>query len=459
MGDNWKYIYWLIPLIVLVFVVARVYLPEGMWSKLTKSGNFIDNAKAALSSLVGTKEVAAQPTQVNAEHKEALTKLVGVIEKAIKSPREDCFVSYGGFPGDLEKRGTQIDLVKEKILVKTREGKIIDAPLSRELSEKLTGVKFKPCVIATDKVAKNFYDNFLLGTSSCPGCVGNEECSKKCKQPYWHTVDQITIKTPDEISYDEVEDQNLQDGGLLFKAEEGNICFFPTKGLLGSNEQGLNPKFLAEKNSFSLPRLVSSGVLPSCELPQEFVKYRSVELQAEPSGMKNVHLCKDIVGEGDCVSLCQDKLGFILLPEKGCWVAISAIGGEVTSRHCAWGVAEPFVISEENIYEVSGEFYPKQQYLNYALTESNIKIIPETFSGDEVAKRLNEVYSWPTDKALICLDSYWYACEEDLVDKQLEFTGISSKRLPLTFKCSKEGKDFFWKIVEKESSGGITIQN
>ncbi len=73
----------------------------------------------------------------------------------------------------------------------------------------------KPCVVGEGNAAQNFYDNYLK----------DKQCESNCLNDY--STATIEFSAGGTI-YVNGQERNLKDGNFLFKAKDGNICFFPT---------------------------------------------------------------------------------------------------------------------------------------------------------------------------------------------------------------------------------------
>jgi len=429
---------YLVPLIVLVLVGTIIFIaPDSLFSGIRQAASSVVNLA---NYTIGAEEVEGKSTRVSPATEKAFTDLVDTMVEMAKSPRSNCFQRYTSFP-ELDRESLTLSSAGASVTL--TDGKIIDQELTNKLTEKIKAINYQPCVIGeTEEVTENFFNAFLT----------QEFLFESPKNPYWAAVESISFfgeKENNKISYtlSKKTEEELNDGKIIFKADNGNICFFLT-----TERAGLDKRYLDEENDFSLPRLLDSGALDLCASSQEITKYNSIELRTTlDSEPRIVHHCQDILGRGDCSSICQDRTSFSLPDERGCWVLISVLGASVDSNYCAWGLAEPFSINSINIMEYNEKNYPRQQYFNSPLIESNVKIIPPTFNGDEIPKRMIEQYPWPAEKSFLCLDSSWYICDESRIDQEKEYLGI-------TLKCTKEENNFFWIILEKEPVSGIVIK-
>ena len=265
-----KLIYYLIPLIVLILVVMWQFGPEGLFEGMKEAVTGVVNIT------IGAEELTGEKPTIPEEHRKAIRKLVDTIKGMVDSERTNCFANYGKLP-DLGEEGTSISfqLKGDKTVMVIGGG----AGGKQEVSyEEIEG--FKPCVIAgpentnekaNDKVvAENFYDNFLRKDFDCAGC-DMWVCPEGCDVPYWTMSKQIIIKEKETIVYDGTVG-DFEDGGWLYKNNNGYICFFPTVdgdifgNCDGSNADGLDDDCLGEDpdEDISIPRQVREEKLITC---------------------------------------------------------------------------------------------------------------------------------------------------------------------------------------------------
>jgi len=255
-----KLIYWLIPLIILLL----------WWGWQTDAfASMADTVKGMVKVSVGTEELEGVEPTIPSDHEAAINKLVATIEKMKDAKGTNCFANYklkdygtgSGLP-DLGEKGTSISFKWDEDNKFTRMriggGAGGDQDIGR-LYKEIEG--FRPCVIAGGSAAEVFYYNFLKERIEKGG-------ERKIPGDYYSEVQnvQIAYDGENEITHDSgISD--LEDGGWLFKAEDGIVCFFPTFDGLGGcngNENGLDDVCTLNAEKESIPNRWKDGTLEKC---------------------------------------------------------------------------------------------------------------------------------------------------------------------------------------------------
>jgi len=236
-----KPIKYILPIIVLVLLVLWQFGPEGILEEIKDTvGGMVE---WGFNVSKGAKELKVEEPTIPPRHEEAMGNLLDTIKLMLDSSNENCFMKYDGLP-DLGEKGTSFifklsdDRKKTKVIVVGGEQEVLK--LYQEIP------RLKPCVIAgktpSDKnVAEDFYNNFLSENPEKGGM-------------YYKTVNQIRIFSDGENRIEQDYGKNdLEDGGWLFKAEDGIVCFFPTYdgdpfGICDSDETGLDDDCLPKLN-------------------------------------------------------------------------------------------------------------------------------------------------------------------------------------------------------------------
>lgn len=210
-------------ILYVIALVAMVLLAMWFISLFGGTKALWGGAKSIVPNItIGAEEVKGEEVMLPKEHEDAVRKLVDTIEQMIGSGKSNCFGNYklkdygtgSGLP-DLEEEGTVIKLEKDRIEISRGERMAID--LTKELREKMK--RFKPCVIAGSRVAKNFYNQFL---------IERMQDFTLLETPYSQEVSNIVLLEKETIFYDGVEG-DFEDGGWLYKDGGGLVCFFPTR--------------------------------------------------------------------------------------------------------------------------------------------------------------------------------------------------------------------------------------
>jgi hypothetical protein len=232
-----KAIFWIIALVF--FVLMLVWSPS-LWGSIKDSWEKIKPEVG-----FGAPEVAGGKPTLPVEQEKALNRMQETIQYMLNSSKNNCFANYdlrfpfpsgNGLP-PLGEEGTSItfryrpDKQPEGTEMIVTSG----AGGSQEVSYRFFPT-MRPCVVAwgyasdAQSAPTNFYYQFL-NLNPLVGTVSGS---------YYVHSDLITIKydtgktflatNENRIAY-EKENRKLydfQDGGYLFKGEEGDICFFPT---------------------------------------------------------------------------------------------------------------------------------------------------------------------------------------------------------------------------------------
>ncbi|MFH1682176.1 MAG: hypothetical protein ABIA37_00105, partial [Candidatus Woesearchaeota archaeon] len=262
-----KIVYYIIPLVVLVLMVMWQYGPDGLFDDLKGS------VKGILNVSVGSeKMIAGKPTSPGNEA-EAIKNLVDTIKQMAKTKDTNCFLNYGGLP-ELQGSSLTLQLKGDKLAVVVGGG----AGGKQEVSyEEISGIK--PCVIAgkgnsayltkstaanSKNFADNFYDNFLKDGAYCQGC-NNWQCPEGCKVPYWLEINTLTLSGK-QIQYTDLlgiqdfqQEKNFEDGGWLYKNNDGYVCLFPTT-LTSNDADGLDNDYTAGFGTNSILSRTSHGL-------------------------------------------------------------------------------------------------------------------------------------------------------------------------------------------------------
>lgn len=214
---------WIIPLVILILLGIWLYGGGGLLDKIKGTANA---TKAYLPDVqVGAKEVTASPANVPEAHKVAILKLAGAIQNMKQSPQQQCFEPYGKLPA-LGEEGTVIELSSSGAAIKVQQkegGGQIDTALTQEFNDKTQGVQY--CVVAEEPYTENFARAFL---NTEPW---NTKLLTLRGGDHYVIVRNIRITNEggsvNTIDYG-LDSSALNDGGILYKAADNTVCFFPT---------------------------------------------------------------------------------------------------------------------------------------------------------------------------------------------------------------------------------------
>ncbi len=262
---------WIIPLVILILLGIWLYGGGGLLDKIKGTANA---TKAYLPDVtIGAKEITASPAKVPEEHKAAILKLADAIKNMKQSTQQECFEGYGGLPvlGDEE---TVIELSSSGAAIKVQQkagGGQIDAALTREFNDRTQGVQY--CVIAEEPYAENFARAFLNAEP------WNTKLLTLRGEDHYVIVRNIRITNEggsvNTIDYG-LDSSALNDGGILYKAADSTVCFFPTTaGGSTCRTRGtfLNPLEVLDDDclgsgvsELALKRQLEQGLLQRCQL-------------------------------------------------------------------------------------------------------------------------------------------------------------------------------------------------
>ena len=190
-----------IMLIFLAVFLVAIFCPDCLSYALTGGAERLGDS--ALSDLRKDK-FEKTPLEVDAEVEKAYNNILDILRKEGNGP---CLIKHETFPTKFKdsriilshvEDGTFVELVNEK---------------NQRITKTIAG-RF-PCVVLAD----NFYDNYLDGSKCQPG-----ECL-----PDYLIVNYIIIVDDDDIYVNDPDKKmDFKDNNFVFKASDGQVCFFPT---------------------------------------------------------------------------------------------------------------------------------------------------------------------------------------------------------------------------------------
>ena len=429
-----KIVYYIIPLVVLVLLVMWQYGPSGLFVELK------DTVKKITNTSIGSEKIIAGKPTTPAGEEESIKRLVDTIKTMAASSDKNCFLNYGGLP-NLQGSSLTLRLKGDSMSVVIGGG----AGGKQEVAyEEISGIR--PCVIAgtaseaekrihpeiSGTIPSTFYNNFLKEGALCPGCDG-WNCPEGCAVPYWLKVSGITL-SGNQIYYQDFtgrdNNQKLEDGGWIYKNNDGYVCFFPAAYF--NSASGLNNKYLSGSEAGSIAYGIRHGIITLCS-QDRWEKYQSIELFDRQTALpyeKVSQLCTGLIGSKDCQPDVTKTMGGSYLPQQeatqGCWV-VATQKQLFNNQYASAEAVEGQIIlpsSPHTPYEGSG----------------NIQLVSGTIFGNEDAKKSLREKTWKSfsDKALLCLNHHWYVCRPGKVGEVLT---VSNKK----YNCTLENNVFTWR--------------
>ena len=186
----------------LVVVLLYIIGPEAILPKLAEGAE-----KIADSTLSGLKKDKFEKPQLDTDKnvEETYENIVNVLRSGGNGP---CILNHKPLVNDF--KGFKI------ILSQAEQGIFVQLENNQKQTVKSNTISGKkPCVVGEGNAAQNFYDNYLK----------DKQCESNCLNDY-SAVD-IEFQTSNTI-FVKGQKRDLKDGNILFKAKNGNICFFPT---------------------------------------------------------------------------------------------------------------------------------------------------------------------------------------------------------------------------------------
>ncbi|MBD3249773.1 hypothetical protein GF336_07035 [Candidatus Woesearchaeota archaeon] len=229
-----RIIVYLILIITAILIIGVFFAPSGFLNRVA------EKSKIFQAFLPEQPEGKFQPTTEYPKKVETAFFDFIVLLKSNKKMdfKRECYIEHGGFDY-LEDYFLVILKSSSDTLIELRnkEGKAIER-------EKIKGLT--PCVVAgKNKAAKNFYD-YWIGSN---GGYGPRFSDASTLTISWDGHPEINANLPDFTL-----DSEMKDNNLLYYAEEGRICFFPTYdySTLNSWNSGLDAGHIPKiKNSLT----------------------------------------------------------------------------------------------------------------------------------------------------------------------------------------------------------------
>lgn len=187
-------------LIFLAVAFLAFYSPEGLAPKIAAGAEWI-----ADKALGGSREekFEKKALQVDPAVKAAYEDIVKKLGDQGKGP---CILRHTAFPKDFNDFTISLTEVPDGIFAEVINKKG-QKPFSTTIAGKV------PCVV-WEEGAKNFINNHLDGS----------KCTSNCPLDYWN-VSSITFTDRSHI-YVDGDKKDIEEGNLLFKNRDGDVCFF-----------------------------------------------------------------------------------------------------------------------------------------------------------------------------------------------------------------------------------------
>lgn len=191
-------------IIIAFLLVVLVYFlwPDAILPKAAQAADQIaDNTLSGLKKDKFDKVIVE--TDKNAE--EMYGSLVNNLRSQGNGP---CILSHKPLAGDFKGFKIMMSEDPQGIFIRLENNK-------KQVISPVTISGKKPCVVGEGSAAQNFYDNYLKG----------KKCESNCLNDY--STASLEIQDSGSIIVNGKK-RSLDDGNLLFKTKDGNICFFPT---------------------------------------------------------------------------------------------------------------------------------------------------------------------------------------------------------------------------------------
>ena len=197
----------IISFIILLVLLAVVigYIIWGPDAVLQKLASWSDSIADSILGPLRKEQMEQSSAGTSKDVESSYENIVSALRNEGTGP---CLLNYRPLTADF--KGHKI------ILSKSDNGIFVELMDKRGISVKQNTIGGKiPCVVGEGEAARNFYDNYLKGVV----------CEPKCKNDY--SIANIEIKDSESI-YINGKKRSLKMENLLFKAKDGNVCFFPT---------------------------------------------------------------------------------------------------------------------------------------------------------------------------------------------------------------------------------------
>ncbi len=257
--------FWIIPLVALIIIALVYWGPEGFYQNMKELGDTVSGYVPNVS--IGMNELNASAVALPAGQAGEISALKSMITKMLDSPDNNCFGDFGGFKSDLGNgdKTTTITFYYDNTPQMTKM-KVVNGIGNVYAIYNFSGMR--PCIIAgRDNEAENFYRHYVKGEPNLftpyyrVAVEGIAQGLKISYQNEWSSYNGNTLEVlgwPDDFSVND-EGNNFDNGGLLFKGNNKDICFFPTNKEIDYDDDGIEADIVKE-----LKQKVKNGNLPTC---------------------------------------------------------------------------------------------------------------------------------------------------------------------------------------------------
>ena len=463
---KYKVIFYLLPLFALVFGGMMYYGPDGFFEKMKD----IVGGTEDFVPTVGLRNLSSPEISVDPAVQLEAKALKNTLLAMANSKESNCFQTFGGFSElgkDVKDNLIMKGSVESVIFLFTHQinesgGKdftevVIKAKKSVEY-DRFSVPGMKPCVIAgSDAGVKAFGRRYVEGKGG--GTPQGE--TVRGVNIYWDDVgsDGNRLRVVDSNSKWNkiVNDQpnNFENDGMLFKGDDGAICFFPTNYVVNYDEDGMDNDLLYDMgDSESLSYKLKTGKLKTCT---DAVDLQAIEVYMDDDASDEELDCenkkpisREIYGHihqlgnsystennfmGTCSDVIKKNIGSHL-PENGCWLFMVE-DDDTDGLDCGWVELAP------------GEVVPGKNREGNAL----FPLKAPRFEKTDPLCLLNN-YKWTNNKPndLLCKKNSWKQCGPAILGTKEEvdmttFDKAFNPQYPISkieYTCVKSGSDYIW---------------
>ncbi len=201
-GTIWTVVGTAIALVFLDVIILSIFCPGKCLAPLLAAGS----EGIADLQLGSIRKEKFEKTTINFDPQveAAFNNIISALRSDGTGP---CIMQHIAFPNDFKDN--------KIALARTSDGILAQLINKAGQMETKTVIGKAPCVVG-EGVAENFYNNFLDGSLCKTNCPSN-------------SIESNIVITKNNEIYINGEKRDLKDNNLLFKAVDGNVCFFPTE--------------------------------------------------------------------------------------------------------------------------------------------------------------------------------------------------------------------------------------
>ncbi len=443
----WNYV---LPLIAFFVLGSMWYLGDGSLFEGAKQAFEFAYENYVPDITVGERSLKSGKTTLEGSTLESADSLKATLT-ALSDPKtgKNCFARYAPFTTDMgDNAGTamfQFDYDDTHDLTHVIIWKRKDV-----VASKFDVPKMKPCVIAgregNIEIAKNFRQAIERGDIN------------KATIPYTYTVDTLHIqysqnyRNGNRIFIDQLargaapdpevvndESKNFEEGGLIFKGPDNELCFFPTNWIKDADEDGLNNDYVQELgNKFDN----GDPSVPQCHLEKGFDAI-TLTSNMESSSNRNTLECKStktnlpLDSNSKRVQLTNThqyfkglstSCSFLLPTEKpnqGC-LALIQNPQYSTTQGCA-----STVVQEGEVIPSTNAEYGLKPYLNNPSFAS-----PSAYCAISQGEWFTQ-----NENSLLCANTNWNECSKESLNNEIT---VAVNQKPVIYQCTTDGDHYSW---------------